>query len=174
MLTSLFFRYSLVAMKMNKLKTNKIAFWAVATFALLFSLWGVYNGYCYFTSSPEDMVAKMTAMGASEEQGKLALEFFDRLPIWYSAIYAVSLIAGVLATLSLLLRKKWAAPLFLTSLITMVVAFISDYALGFFKLVGDIQPSMATMMAVTYAVITLIQIFLYWWAKKLLARGDLS
>ncbi|MDI9313785.1 MAG: hypothetical protein QM529_03790 [Hydrotalea sp.] len=159
---------------MNKLKTNKIAFWAVATFALLFSLWGAYNGYCYFTSSPEDMVAKMTSMGANEDQAKAAIDFFNNLPFWYDAVYAISLIAGVLATASLLARKKWAEQLYLVSLVTMVIAFISDYALGFFTLVGDMQPSMASMMAVTYVIITAIATFLYWWAKKLVARGDLS
>ena len=155
---------------MNEMKTNKVAFWAVGTFALLFSLWGAYHGYGYLTS-PEDT---MTAMGASEQQAKLSLDFFNSLPVWYSVIYATSFINGLLATASLLLRKKWAETLFLISLVTMVITTISDYALGFFKLVGDIKPSMVTMMAATYVIIILIEIFLYWWSKKMVSRGDIS
>lgn len=86
-------------------------FWIVSAIALLWNLMGAmaYLGQVYST---DEMKAAMPA-----EQ----LELMENTPAWATAAFAIAVWAGVLGCLGLLLRKKWAKPVLLLSLLGIVV-----------------------------------------------------
>ena len=50
-------------------------------------------------------------------------EVFEGIPAWATACFALAVFSGTIASIALFLRKKWAKPLFIFSLITAVIQF---------------------------------------------------
>lgn len=104
--------------------TNKppIWFWIVSAIALIWNAMGVnaYLQQAYNTQSYQDMY--------TPEQ----LEIAANMPSWTMGAFAVSVFAGALAAIMLLLRKKFATTLWIVSLISVIVqmgyVLINDYA----------------------------------------------
>jgi len=87
-----------------------IWFWVLGVLALLWNLMGVY-AYLMDAYMKDDIMATF-----SEAQKAI---FIDQ-PIWLTAAYAFAVFGGTLGCVGLLLRKKWATPLFLISLIAVI------------------------------------------------------
>lgn len=86
-------------------------FWIVSILALLWNLTGAmaYVGQAYM--SVEDLAA------LSEAERTL----FETQPAWVTGAFAVAVWGGTLGCIFLLLRKKWAKPIFIISLIGIIV-----------------------------------------------------
>ncbi len=86
-------------------------FWIVSVLALLWNLLGamMYLGQAFIT---DDVKAALPA-------DQLAL--LENTPAWATAAFAIAVWAGVLGCLALLLRKKWARPVLLLSLLGILV-----------------------------------------------------
>ena len=86
-------------------------FWIIAVVALIWNAMGVmqYLGQAYET---ESFRSQYTA-----EQ----LEIISSTPAWATAAFAIAVFFGLLASLSLLLKKKFAYTLFLLSLLGIIV-----------------------------------------------------
>ena len=86
-------------------------FWIVSVLALLWNLLGaiMYLGQAFIT---DDVKAALPA-----DQ----LELMENIPAWATAAFAIAVWAGVLGCLALLLRKKWARPVLLLSLLGILV-----------------------------------------------------
>ncbi|MBR9846141.1 MAG: hypothetical protein GYB35_08565 [Algicola sp.] len=86
-------------------------FWIIAVVALIWNAMGVmqYLGQAYDT---ESFRSQYTA-----EQ----LEIISSTPAWATAAFAIAVFFGLLASLSLLLKKKFAYTLFLLSLLGIIV-----------------------------------------------------
>ena len=95
-------------------------------------------------------------------------QVYEATPGWLNIAFAVAVFAGVLGALSMLLKKKWAATMFLLSLIALLVQMIGAYvvtpAWSAYGPVGLVMP----------AVLLAIALFLLWYANKAQARGWLS
>ena len=85
-------------------------FWVLGVLALLWNLMGV-SAYLMDAYMKDDVMAAF-----SEAQKAI---FIDQ-PIWLTAAYALAVFGGTLGCVGLLLRKKWAIPLFLISLIAVI------------------------------------------------------
>lgn len=85
-------------------------FWIVSILALLWNLVGAmaYVGQAYM--SAEDLAA------LSEAERTL----FETQPAWVTGAFAVAVWGGTLGCIFLLLRKKWAKPIFVISLIAII------------------------------------------------------
>ncbi len=85
-------------------------FWIVSILALLWNLTGAmaYVGQAYM--SVEDLAA------LSEAERTL----FETQPAWVTGAFAVAVWGGTLGCIFLLLRKKWAKPIFIISLIGII------------------------------------------------------
>jgi len=81
-------------------------FWVVSVLALLWNLMGV-SAY---------IVDKYGLMELTTAQQELA----DLAPTWSTAAYALAVWGGALGTIALLLRKKWARPVLLISLLGVI------------------------------------------------------
>ncbi len=85
-------------------------FWVLGILALLWNLMGV-SAYLM------DAYMKDETMAAFSEAQKA---IFINQPMWLTAAYAIAVFGGTLGCIGLLLRKKWATPLFLVSLLAVL------------------------------------------------------
>lgn len=92
---------------MNDLAASRAPVWlrGIALLALLWNLYGVYE----YLKSVGAVPGGDPAMAAST------------MPTWVTAAFAVSVFAGVLGSLGLLLLKRWAKLLLLLSLVALLV-----------------------------------------------------
>ncbi|MGF1550507.1 MAG: hypothetical protein ACFBQW_08280 [Sphingomonadaceae bacterium] len=119
-------------------------FWAVATAALLWNLYGVY---AYFVQV--GMIGTM-----SDIERTLA----DATPDWVTGAFATAVFAGALGSLALLLRRGWARFLLILSLIG--AAIHQSWGL----LVGGAGGNQGTAAIALPAAVILIAIFLVWFS----------
>ena len=90
-------------------------FWLISIIALLWNLMGVFN-YLNQAYNSETVLESMTL-----EQRNV----FESIPAWATGAFAIAVFIGLAASIALLLRKKWAQPLFVISLIAAIAQFIN-------------------------------------------------
>lgn len=93
--------------------------WLVGVLALL---WNGIGAYDYVMTETRN-AAYMSAF--TPEQ----LAYFYGFPMWVVATWALSVWGGVLGAVLLLLRKRWAVPVFGVSLVTMVLTSFYNFVL---------------------------------------------
>ncbi len=130
-------------------------FWAVAIIGLIWELFGVAS-YLYHVTLSAD-----TLQALPEGQRRL----MEITPTWVNGAFAIATWSGLAGAIGLVLRRKWAQPLLLVSLLAIVVQF------GWVFLVGKahelIGPSAIGLPAFIFAV----GLFLWWFARFASRRG---
>lgn len=96
-------------------------FWLVGGAALIWNLFGLFSYVNMRTLTPE----AYAAANYTPEQ----IAFINATPEWALSAFAISVTAGVLASIFLLLRKAWALPTFVLSFIAVVVLNINNFVL---------------------------------------------
>ncbi|MEC3966013.1 hypothetical protein [Flagellimonas halotolerans] len=133
-------------------------FWVVSVIALLWNLMGVGN---YLNQA-------FNQMTLLESMDQAQREVFEGIPAWATAAFAIAVFSGALASIALLLRKKWSRPLFVISLIAAVAQFI--HWLFISNAVKAFGPSTYAMPA----IIIIIGIYLVFFSKKGIEKGWLT
>lgn len=131
-------------------------FWVTSVAALLWNLIGVsaYLGQAFMSEAAR--------AGMTEAQ----LELMDNTPAWVTAAFAIGAWGGLLGCIALLLRKKWAKPVFLVSL--LAVAIQMTYSLFMTRaaeVYGSFQGIVLPILVVGIALL------LYLFAGKGVNRG---
>jgi hypothetical protein len=119
-------------------------FWIVSVLALLWNLMGVmaYLGQAYMT---EDMKAEYTS-----EQ----LVLIESTPAWVTAAFAIAVWGGLLGCIALLLRKKWAKPVLMLSLIAVLIQMAySFFMTNAAEVYGQVQGVVTPLIVIIIAVI---------------------
>ena len=95
-------------------------FWIVSVLALLWNLAGVmaYIGQAYMS---DEVLAAM-----SEAERSL----YENQPAWVTGAFAIAVWGGALGCIFLLLRKRWAKPVFVISLIGLLGQLSYNYFLS--------------------------------------------
>lgn len=88
------------------------SFWIIGGVALVWNLIGLMLYYMQVSATPE-----MLAAVYSEAE----YEFLVSIPIWATTAHAIAVTAGVLGCILLLMRNAWAMPVFIVSLIGILV-----------------------------------------------------
>ncbi len=134
-------------------------FWFISAFALFWNAMGVnqYLQQAYQTESFKETYNTPEL-----------LEIVNNTPAWVIAAFAIAVFAGVLGSIALLLRKSWARPLFLLSLIAIVVQMVYNI---FISKAMEVYGPGAVIMPI---VVMLFGIFLLWFSKKSIAKGWIS
>jgi len=133
--------------------------WAIGIIALLWNSMGAMD-YLATQTQNESYMGQFTP-----EQ----LAFFYGFPTWVVAAWAIAVWGGVLGAVLLLLRKRHATPVFLLSLIAMVLTSFHNYVLSNgFEAVGD-----AFALGFT-AMIFLVAVALFKYARKMQKMGILA
>lgn len=130
-------------------------FWIVAVLALLWEVMGV-GSYLYHVSLSPEAIAALPA-------GQSAL--MTMTPAWVNGAFAIATFAGLLGALGLLMRRRWASPLLILSLVAVVIQF--GWVFGVAKAHELIGPS----AAIFPAFIILVAIVLVWFAGVAAKRG---
>lgn len=129
-------------------------FWVISVAALLWNLLGMVMFFQHVTMTPEALAALPEAERAVHESA----------PAWVNIAFGVAVFGGVLGAIGLLLKQRWAVTMFLFSLIGLVVQLASVYLLtSAWQVTG---PAGAVMPL----VLVLIAIFLWWYARKAVAK----
>jgi hypothetical protein len=117
-------------------------FWIIGGAALVWNLIGLVFYIGHVTAAPEALAKLPEAQQ----------EFLTTTPLWATAAFAIAVNAGVLGSLFLLLRKTWAVPMFVLSLVAIVVQDVDAYlmrdAFGVLGISSLIVPSMVFVIAV--------------------------
>lgn len=97
------------------------AFWIIAGVALVWNLIGWLLFYMQVSATDEVLRA---AYGEAE------YEYLSTIPTWVTIAYGTAVTAGVLGCVFLLMRKLWAIPLFIVSLVAILVQDTYSFVLS--------------------------------------------
>ena len=129
------------------------AFWIIGGIALVWNILGIVAFVSEFTMSAEALAEMPEAQQA----------LHANVPAWATVAYAVAVLCGTLGCVALLLRKSVALPLFVLSLLGVIVqmghAFLGTNAL-------DVLGPASLVMPI---IITAVAAFLIWYASA--AKG---
>jgi hypothetical protein len=98
-----------------------VSFWIIAGVALVWNLIGLMIFYMQVTASPEDL---------AQYYNETELAFLTSIPLWATAANAIAVIAGALGCGFLLMRKIWAVPMFIISLLGIVAQDIHAFVVA--------------------------------------------
>jgi len=103
-------------------ETNKLPtwFWVISIGALLWNLLGLGA----FLSNAVFMTPESLAAMTPEQQ-----ELYVNTPSWANVAFGVAVICGVLGSIGLLLKQDWAAPVFVISLLGLLVQMFYAYVM---------------------------------------------
>ena len=132
--------------------------WVVGLVALLWNGFGCFD----FTMTQTQGDAWLTGMGMTEAQ----LAYFHAMPAWTHVVWAVGVWGGLLGAILLLLRRKWATPVFVASFLGWLAGAI--YAFG----LSDGLEAMGAMWPMQI-VIGAACVFFVWYAWTLGKKGVL-
>ncbi|TVZ55017.1 hypothetical protein OD91_0258 [Lutibacter sp. Hel_I_33_5] len=142
-------------------KTDNSKKWllGISIFAIIWNAMGVnmYLQQAYKTDSFKAMY-----------QDPKILEMVENTPSWVMGAFAIAVFAGVIGSLLLLLKKKLAKSVLLISLIAVLAQMTYNvFISGAMEVYGP--------GAVIMPIVTLVfSFFLYWYSKKVDAKGILT
>lgn len=136
------------------------AFWVLAGLMLVWNLIGLMFYYQQSTLTP----AIMADLGLTQQQ----MDHITNTPAWGHSGYAIAVNAGVLGAILLLLRKAWAVPMFVLSLLGALVQDLDAFVL---RDAMEAWGPGAFYLPLTVLVICGLEIWYSWRAK---AKGWLS
>ncbi len=143
-------------MTANKPNTG---FWVIGVLGLLWNLVGIFFWVSENFLMTEEMIAALPPEQA---------ELMNAAPSWGVYVYGIATIGGVLACLLLLARKKLAVPIFLLSLLAILVQM--GYWIFGMDAIGVYGPTAIIMPIIVIA----IAILLYFYSKGAAQKGWLS
>lgn len=96
--------------------------WVVGILALLWNSFGCVD-YTMTQTRRDEWFAQMGMTAAQ-------LKYFDAMPAWTHAAWAIGVWGGALGAILLLLRRKWALPVFVVSFLGWLAGAIYAFALS--------------------------------------------
>ena len=133
-------------------------FWVVSVIALLWNLVGVFN----YLNQAFNQVALLETLDQAQR------EAFEGIPAWATAAFAIAVFSGTIASIGLLVRKKWAKPLFIISLIAAVAQFIH------WLFISNAVEAFGSSTYAMPVIIIVIGLYLISFSKKGIQKGWLK
>tara|TARA_R110002074_G_scaffold349397_1_gene519912 strand:+ start:75630 stop:76127 length:498 start_codon:yes stop_codon:yes gene_type:complete len=140
--------------------TNKptAVFWIIAVIAV------IWNGLGAMAYVAQQSITQEELDMLPEAESAL----YNDIPVWATSAFAIAVWAGLLGSLLLIFRKKWAKPVFLVSLVGILVQMVYNLFLsGAMDVYGPGGMIMPIMVVV-------IGFFLVWYSHKAIAKGWLK
>lgn len=133
-------------------------FWTVSAVALAWNLVGVMSYLMSVTIGPE-------ALASLPEAER---NLYTDIPAWATSAYAIAVFGGLLGSIALLLRKAWAVPLFVASLVAVVVQMAHAF---FMTALFEVKGAGAAILPL---LILAIAAYLVWFSRSARERGVLA
>lgn len=129
-------------------------YWLVVVLSLLWYAVGVFNYLAQAYMTDETLVSL-------PDEVQL---YYTNLPAWITAAFALAVFGGLLGSVGLLLRKKWASFLFLGSFFaTLAQQFHSFFIQDFIEITAE--------KAIMPSLILIIAIYMVYYTRKRAAEG---
>ena len=141
-----------------EIRNTPNTFWIVAGAALLWNIIGLIIYYSYVSATPAAMAQQYTP-----EQVAL----ITNAPVWVTAVYGLAVTCGLLGSILLLLRSRWAVPMFAISLVCIVLQDIHAFVLS-----NTVELFGAGALIIPVAVL-LIAIYLLMFARGAREKGHI-
>lgn len=106
--------------------------------------------------------ATLAAMSATDRA------IYENTPIWATIGFAIAVFAGTFGSVGLFLRKKWAHPVFMISLIGIIVQQ------SYFFFGSDIMKEAEISSMIMPGIVLLTGVLLLFFSKKMIRQGWLS
>lgn len=135
------------------------AFWVIGIVALLWYLIGLFFYYTGVSATPEQLAEVMT-----DEQ----VAIITGTPAWVTSANAIAVLAGVIASVLLLMRNKLAVPLYIVSLVAAIVQDVYVFGMS-----GSIE-AFGMQPVIIQGLVLIIGIFLIWYSRAKRAAGVLT
>ena len=136
-----------------------MSFWLIGGAALIWNLFGFIVYFMQVSVSPEELAANY---------GPEEIEFMLSTPKWATSAFAIAVNTGVLGSLFLLLRKAWALPVFIISLLSLLVQNLHAFVLN------DVMAIFGTTPAIIQAAVLSIAAALIWYSREAKSKGWLT
>jgi hypothetical protein len=133
--------------------------WLIAGAALIWNLFGFMVYLMTVRATPEQMAQQYSAA---------EIAFIDAVPVWATSANAIAVTLGVLACVLLLLRKSLALPLFVASLVALVVQDLYSFVLE------DVVSIFGMVPAYIQGTVLVIAVALVFYTRGAKSRGLLS
>ena len=131
--------------------------WIVGVLALLWNLIGI-GAFVMQLAMPSEALQAMPA-----EQRAI----YEATPAWLYVFYGLATFGGALGSLGLLLRRRWASPVYLVALAALVLQVVASYAVTPAWSVGGA----ATLVFPVFLVGVAVALWLF--SRRMAARGVL-
>ncbi|MDJ0904581.1 MAG: hypothetical protein QNI96_01075 [Woeseiaceae bacterium] len=137
-----------------------ITFWIISGAALIWNLLGLFMYVSTRTATSESYAAQ----GYTQDQ----IAFINSTPEWALSAFAISVTAGVLASLFMLLRKSWAFPMFVLSFAAILAVNVNTFVLM------DTVGVLGTVPVYVQSAVILVGILLVVYSRAAKLRGWLT
>ena len=143
---------------MTETKKPTALFWVIAIVALVWNIFGVlaYLGQAFMTEETLKMLP-------TAEQ-----ELYAATPSWVTAAFAIAVWFGLLGAIALLIKKRFAYPLFLLSLLGVIGQQVYSY---FLSDTLEVYGNQAIIMPV---IVLILSIVFVWYSKMSIQEGILK
>ncbi|WGM48580.1 hypothetical protein KOAAANKH_03482 [Brevundimonas sp. NIBR10] len=133
--------------------------WVVGVLGIAWNAFGCWD----YTMTELKGEEHLRAFGMTDPQ----ITYFNAMPAWVTAVWAIGVWGGLLGCILLLVRRKWAVPVFGASLAAYVMSLVYTYLLSDG---GSVMPEGTWIMQV---VILAGCVFFLWYAWTMGKRGVL-
>lgn len=134
------------------------SFWIISIVALMWNVLGILTFASDAFMSPEALAALPEAERA----------LYEAVPGWINVVYGIAVLSGTIGSIGLLMKRRWAVPVFLVSLVAIILQM--GYGFIFFKNV-EVYGAVAIIMPL---IIVIIGIYLYYFARQCQQKGWIS
>ena len=133
-----------------------VSFWVISIALLLWGLGGASIYVAYFVETPDEF-AQTAERAANREAYR---DYIENIPYWAIAVGIIAALTRLIGAFGLLLRRSWALPLYVLSLVFFLAALYRAFVLAS---VADVMSG--PHIAVEIEFLTL-SIFAIWFAHK--------
>jgi hypothetical protein len=140
-------------------RSTPLHFWLVAVLAVLWNGFGAYD----YTMSHVQGDPYLRSAGMTDPQ----ITYFNAMPAWMIAAWAIGVWASLAGALLLILRSKWAFHAFVVSLLGLLVSLVYTHMLSNG---GELMGQFGLIMNV---VVAAALVFFIWYAQVMTKRGVL-
>ena len=136
-----------------------MTFWFIGGVALIWNLLGMFMYYMTVSATPEQLATRY-----SPEE----MALMESVPAWATSASGLAVTAGVLGSLCLLFRKAWAVPLFVVSLLAVLVQDLHMFVLN------DTVAVFGMVPVYIQSAVVVVGIFLIAYSRSAKRKGWLS
>ena len=141
-----------------------IGFWAVSFGLLLWGLAGASIYVAWMVETPEEFASGAESAANAEAYA----EYVANIPAWAMGAGMLAAAARLLGAIGLLLRRAWALPLYIVSVVLFMVALFRAFVLA------DVASVMSASHIATEVIFLGLGLFAIGFARAQKTRGNLT